>query len=165
LLENLKLLTQYKSWANEITFLSVKSLPQGEAIKERKTRFKNIVHTLNHVYVIDSIFKAHLEGKSHNYNERNTQDHPPLEELWQMQRAIDEWYINYASNISETAAREMINFNFVDGEKGAMSRAEMILHVVNHGTYHRGFVSDMMYQIPVIPPSNDLSVFLKDRNK
>ncbi len=165
MLENLKLLTQYKSWANEITFLSVKSLPQGEAIKERKTRFKNIVHTLNHVYVIDSIFKAHLEGKSHNYNERNTQDHPPLEELWQMQRAIDEWYINYASNISETAAREMINFNFVDGEKGAMSRAEMILHVVNHGTYHRGFVSDMMYQIPVIPPSNDLSVFLKDRNK
>lgn len=38
----------------------------------------------------------------------------------------------------------------------------MILHVVNHGTYHRGLVSDMMYQVPAVPKANDLTVYLKD---
>jgi len=43
-----------------------------------------------------------------------------------------------------------------------MSRSDMILHVVNHGTYHRGLVSDMMYQVPAVPPANDLTVYLRD---
>src|SRR2546429_6681738 len=38
----------------------------------------------------------------------------------------------------------------------------IVLHVVNHGSYHRGFVSDMMYQVPFVPPANDLPVFLRD---
>jgi hypothetical protein len=42
--ETIRRLTGYKAWANEITFLAVKSLPDGEAIKERKTRFKNMIY-------------------------------------------------------------------------------------------------------------------------
>ena len=39
--------------------------------------FKNIVHTLNHVYVIDLIFQAYLEGREHGFTARNTPDHRP----------------------------------------------------------------------------------------
>ena len=49
------MLTKYKAWANEITFSAVSGLPDGEATKQRQTRFGNIVHTLNHVYVIDAV--------------------------------------------------------------------------------------------------------------
>ena len=157
-----KKLTGYKAWANEIVFSSVKSLPSGEETKERKTRFKNMVHTLNHIYVIDRIFQAHLENKSHLYTARNTQTHPPLEELWQSVKLVDQWYVDYAHQITEKELLEIVNFQFVDGGKGSMSRLEIILHVVNHATYHRGFVSDMMYQIPVEPPANDLTVYLRD---
>jgi uncharacterized damage-inducible protein DinB len=160
LTETVKKLTGYKAWANEIMFSAVNSLPEGEATKDRKTRFKNMVYTLNHVYVIDCIFKAHLEIKPHPYTARNTETHPPLEELWQAVKIIDRWYIDYAHSISEEELLEVVNFQFVDGGKGAMSRSEIILHVVNHGTYHRGFVSDMMYQVPVMPPTNDLTVYL-----
>jgi uncharacterized damage-inducible protein DinB len=38
----------------------------------------------------------------------------------------------------------------------------MVLHVVNHGTYHRGLVADMMYQAGVTPEATDLPVFLRD---
>jgi uncharacterized damage-inducible protein DinB len=158
------MLTRYKAWANEITFSSVSSLPPGEAIKERSTRFKNMIYTLNHVYVIDCIFQAHLQGKEHHFTARNTPTHPPLEDLWQMTSAIDQWYIDYAAALSAEQLADRITFEFVGGGEGNMSREEMILHVVNHGTYHRGFVSDMMYQIPVVPPANDLSVFLRDIN-
>jgi uncharacterized damage-inducible protein DinB len=127
------LLTRYKAWANEITFSSVSSLPPGEATKERSTRFKNMVHTLNHVYVIDCIFQAHLQGKKHHFTARNTPTHPPLEELWQMTRAIDQWYIDYAVSLSAEQLGDRITFEFVGGGEGNMSREEMILHVVNHG--------------------------------
>lgn len=157
-----KKLTEYKAWADEIVFSSVKSLPSGEATKERKTRFKSMVHTLNHVYVIDRIFKAHLENKSHPYTARNTYASPPIEELWESVKLIDRWYVDYTHQITEKELLEAVSFQFVDGEKGTMSRLEIILHVVNHATYHRGFVSDMMYQVPAKPPANDLTVYLRD---
>jgi uncharacterized damage-inducible protein DinB len=43
-----------------------------------------------------------------------------------------------------------------------MTRGEILLHIVNHTSYHRGFVGDMMYQIPVRAPTTDLPVFLRD---
>ena len=39
---------------------------------------------------------------------------------------------------------------------------EMLLHVVNHKTYHRGYVAQMLYQASVRPPTMDLPVFLRD---
>ncbi len=160
--EMLQMLTRYKEWGNELTFETVSSLPEEELIKERQTNFKTILHTLNHVYVVDDIFKAHLEGHPHNYTARNTKTSLPLEELWQKTKQMDKWYIELVQNLSNKELEETINFQFVGGGQGAMSRMEIILHIVNHATYHRGFVSDMLYQIPLQPPSNDLSVFVRD---
>lgn len=165
LLETIKTLTKYKAWANELTFTALQELPEGEATKARQTRFGNMVHTLNHVYVIDDIFKAHILGNNHNYTSRNTKFHPPLDELWDLQRAMDKWYINYAENLSDETLSEMIKFQFVGGDEGVMSRADMIIHVVNHSTYHRGFVGDLMYQVPAIPPANDYPVYLREIHK
>jgi uncharacterized damage-inducible protein DinB len=159
---SVKMLTQYKAWANELIFSTVESLPECEATKERPTRFKNMVHTLNHIYVIDCIFKAHLEGKQHSFKARNTLTHPSFHELWESVKIVDQWYVDYASSVPEQKLTECINFQFVDGGEGVMSRIDMILHIVNHGTYHRGFVGDMMYQVPIVPPATDLPVFLRD---
>ena len=43
-----------------------------------------------------------------------------------------------------------------------MTRGEILLHLVNHATYHRGFVGDMLNQASVNPPPTDLTVFLRD---
>ena len=56
----------------------------------------------------------------------------------------------------------MVNFEFIGGDTGSMSRADIILHIANHGTYHRGFVGDMMYQASVTPPANDFPVCLRE---
>ena len=162
LIKTIKMLTEYKAWANKITFSKVGTLPEAELTKERKTRFKNIINTLNHVHVIDSIFKAHLEKKPHPYTARNTKICPPLKELWQSVETLDQWYVEYTHSVSERELLEILNFQFVDGARGTMSRYEMVLHIVNHGTYHRGFVSDMMYQAFASIPANDLTVYLRD---
>ena len=162
LLEKVKTLTKYKAWADELTFSAVSELPKGEATKKRQTRFSTMVHTLNHVYVIDDVFKAHILGKSHSYIARNTESHPSLDHLWELQRGMDSWYVQYAENTTEETLSEIVKFQFIGGGEGSMSRVDMIIHVVNHSTYHRGFVGDLMYQVPATPPANDYPVFLRD---
>jgi uncharacterized damage-inducible protein DinB len=43
-----------------------------------------------------------------------------------------------------------------------MSRGEILQHLVNHTSYHRGFVAQMIYDVPARPPTTDLTVFLRD---
>jgi uncharacterized damage-inducible protein DinB len=159
------MLTRYKAWANELIFKAVAALPEGEAEKPRQSVFRSMVHTLNHNYVIDRIFQAHLEGRSHGYAARNTPDHPPLDELWRAQRDIDRWYIEWSERIDEAALAEKVSFTYVGGGEGVMTREEILQHLVNHTSYHRGFVAQMMFDIPVRPPTTDLTVYLRDAHK
>lgn len=161
-MNTLAMLLSYKQWTNELTFAKVRDLPDGEAEKPRETNFGTILHTLNHVYVVDDIFRCHLEGRAHSYAARNTETSPPLEDLWQAQQEMDAWYIDYARSLSETALDDMVEFTYVGGGQGRTTRQEILLHIVNHGTYHRGFVGDMIYQVPDRPTANDLTVFLRD---
>jgi uncharacterized damage-inducible protein DinB len=157
-----RMLTRYNAWADRMIFDAVAALPEGEAEKDRKSLFKNIIHTLNHNCVIDLIWQAHLEGREHGYTARNTPDHPPLDELRRQQQAVDDWYIAWSDALSDAALDEKVNFTLIGGNQGVMTRGEILLHVVNHTTYHRGFVADLFYQVPARPPTTDLPVFLRE---
>lgn len=158
----IRTLTRYNAWADKSIFDAVAKLPQGEATKPRRSLFKDIVHTLNHIYVIDLIFQAHLEGREHGFTARNTPDYPPLDELRRAQEGLDDWYIAWSDRVSDAELHEKLKFGFVGGGEGVMSRAEMVLHIVNHTSYHRGFVADLFHQVPARPPTTDLPVFLRD---
>lgn len=54
-----RMLLRCKSWANEGFFESISTIPLDEADKSRPTAFGNIVQTLNHVHVVDDIFRHH----------------------------------------------------------------------------------------------------------
>src|SRR5207302_9419065 len=130
-----RMLTRYNGWANKLIFDAVSGLPGDEATKERQSLFKNMVHTLNHNYVIDLIFQAHLEGREHGFTARNTPEYPPLHQLWQAQETVDNWYIAWSDRMSDSELDERVPFTFVGGGQGVMTRGEMLLHVVNHTTY------------------------------
>lgn len=153
----------YKIWANKKTFNDLLNLPEEELIKKRQTNFGNIIHTMNHIYVVDDIFKSHLLNQPHPYTARNTEDSPSLSDLWEKQQKMDQWYLDHAISLGEADLEKVVDFKFVDGALGKMTIGEIFLHIVNHGTYHRGFVSDMMYQIPAKPTSNDFTVYLQSR--
>jgi len=166
LTETITRMMRFKCWANKITFKTVMGLPGGEALKPRTTRFGNMVYTLNHVYVVDDIFRAHMDGRDHGYSARNTATPPALDALWDAQQTMDNWWVKCVEGFSESALAEVIEFEFVGTKpgdpKGAMSRSDIFMHIVNHGNYHRGFVGDMLYQAGVTPPATDLPVFLRE---
>ena len=160
-----RMLTRYNAWSNQLIFDAVAALPEGEATKERVSLFKNIVHTLNHNYVIDRIWQAHLDGRDHGYAARNTKDHPPLDELWRLQQVVDKWYIDWSDALSDSALEGKVNFTLIGGNAGVMTRSEILLHVVTHTSYHRGFVADLFFQVPARPPTMDLPVYLRETSE
>jgi uncharacterized damage-inducible protein DinB len=157
---SLVMLLQYKERADRISFEAVMSIPEEEALKTRLTTFKNMVHTLNHVYVIDDTFRHHLIARKHGYTMRNTIDTPSISELWLSVQEMDRWYIDQVKTWTDDDLRTIVEFEFVgdglDDEGGDQ------LHIVNHTTYHRGFVGDMLKQVPYNWPANDLPVFIRD---
>ena len=157
---SIRMLARYNAWANRTIFDAVAALPAGEAAKERPTLFKNMVNTLNHLYAVDLIWQAHLQGREHGIQTLNTVLHTDLAQLGQAQKVIDFWYIAWSDALTETEADEMVGFTLIGGNRGAMRRGDIMLHVVNHTSYHRGFVADLFFQVPARPPLTDLPVFL-----
>jgi len=162
MLRNLRMLTRYTAWANKRLFESLAALPPGVASARSAAGRGGMLSTLSHSWVVDQIWQAHLEGRPHGYTTRNTATEPTLGELRTGQAALDQWYIDYADGLTTAAHDEVVNFNFVDGGAGIMQRGDILLHVVNHKTYHRGYVADMLYQAGSRPPVMDLPVYLRD---
>ena len=155
-----RMLAYYKAWADKVMFDGVAALPPGEAEKERKTLFKTMIGTLNHIYVVDLIWQAHLEEREHGFAARNVTVHADLPALWAAQQKFNDWIIDWVNAQSEASLDEDVPFTFVNGTKGTMKRDEMFLHLVTHGSYHRGWVAEMFFDAGARPPQPDLSVFL-----
>ena len=58
-------LMRYKAWANELVFAAAAKLPETELTAPRKIVFGNLLRTLNHVYAMDQVWRAHLERREH----------------------------------------------------------------------------------------------------
>jgi uncharacterized damage-inducible protein DinB len=156
-IDKLRMLMRYTAWADARLFDTLAALPHDTPA------LAGMVKTLNHAYVVDLIWKAHLEGKPHGFRERNTETQPGLQQLREAQAGSDRWYIAYADGLSEAAHDATLSFRFVDGGAGAMTRGDMLLHVANHKTYHRGYVAQMLYDRGSRAPVMDLPVFFRDR--
>lgn len=152
---------RYKAWANELVFAAAAKLPEAELTAPRKIVFGNLLRTLNHVHAMDEVWRAHLEGRPHGYSTRNPETCPSLAELREAQKAMDAWWVDYADSLEEAKQEEVVSFRFIGGGPGSMTRQDILLHVANHGTYHRGHVASMMYEAGIAPPTTDLPVFLK----
>ena len=87
--------------------------------------------------------------------------HPELDALWKAQQALDRWYLGWAEAQTEASLKEPVRFTLTTGNQGTMTRWQVLHHVVNHSTYHRGWVCDLFFQVPARPPETDLPVFAR----
>ncbi len=161
---DIKILTRYTQWANKILYAALQQVPVALLYEARLGRPSGIVGTLGHAYVVDLIWWSHLIGTSHGFKSRNLDEPMSLEALTAAQIRADEWYVSYADAQTSSTLDEIVNFKFIDGSAGALSRGDILLHVVNHKTYHRGYIADMLYESGSRPPTIDLPVFLRDHS-
>jgi len=151
-------LFKYKSWANEELYAAMKKL-NSEA---HKNELHSALRILNHIYVVDCIFKANLQKMKHQFTATNTPETPTLESLWAAVQEMDRWYIKYVAESDISVLEEVLAFTFVDGDSGEMTREEMLFHIITHGGYHRGAVGRILAQLAIAPPRDIYTKYLHD---
>jgi uncharacterized damage-inducible protein DinB len=154
-LMTLKSLFAFKAWANAELFTQLAKLPSSQA-----EQLHTCIRTLNHIYVVDRIFRAHLGGEPRPFDATNTKATPSLSQLHSDVEATDAWYIDYVDGLAQAALSEFLTFTFTDGDAGRMTREEILLHVITHGGYHRGNVGQVLKSISVAPPRDLYTKFL-----
>ena len=145
-----------KTWANNELFNVLASVSSDE----HAAVLHAVIRMLNHIYLVDNIFKAHLIGDQHAYSSTNTKATPELAELQFAVAEMDGWFEQYVSTVSADDLSEHITFKFTDGDSGTMTREEMLFHIITHGSYHRGNVGQMLKAISIVPPRDLLTKFL-----
>lgn len=152
----LRQLFRYQAWANDELLARMEALDPVQQPEQRNTALR----LMNHCEVVNQIFVAHLVGVPHSFTADNTIETPALSELRQSMAATDRWYLEYLETVSANQLAEQTAFRFTDGDKGFMSREEMLAHVVTHGIYHRGEVGRVMMQLSIRPPWDTFAVHL-----
>ncbi len=155
-------MTAYMAWADDVVLGNAERISDAELAAPRDALFDNIAGTFDHILVVAEIFEAHLEGRENPHRARRRREALPFSEVARRLRAIDGAYLTMARDWTDAELAETIEFRFVDGGDGAMTRENVLLHLVNHATYHRGFVSTLLYPIIEDSAPSDLTVFLRD---
>lgn len=149
-------LFRYKAWANGELLDALATLNPQQDPEARH----NALRIFNHIHVVDAIFKANLLGEPHGFSATNTPEAPTLAALRSAIGTLDAWYLDYVASLSQADGEAVLSFNFVDGDRGQMSREEMLLHLVTHGGYHRGAIGRVLVQCGITPPRDTLTTFL-----
>jgi len=155
-MKTIQSLLAQKSWANNELFNALAAVNDAQHAAAVHTA----IRTLNHIYVVDRIFQAHLLGEQHRYTATNTEATPELDTLQFSVAETDAWYETYVSSNSAEVLSESLAFRFTDGDAGTMTREEMLLHVITHGAYHRGNVGQVLKSIAIAPPRDLYTKFL-----
>lgn len=149
-------LFNYKAWANTELFTELRKLDPATHHAQRHTA----IRILNHIFVVDSIFAAHLTGSPHSYTATNTVETPTLEALHSAVTELDGWYVQYISTLPAELLSGNVSFEFTDGGHGRMSREEMLAHVATHGGYHRGAVGRILSEASIAAPRDIFTAYL-----
>ncbi len=155
-------MTAYMAWADDVVLSNAERISDAELMEPRDALFNSIAGTFDHILVIAEIFWAHLAGRENPHRARRRSDLPPFSETASRLREIDSRYAAKAEKWTDTEVNETIKFVYVNGDEGAMTREDILLHLVNHATYHRGFVSTLLYPIIGDSAASDFTVFLRD---
>ena len=155
----LKTLMEYNAWSNAQVYGEVSALAPAEIAKPRPSFLKSILVTLNHLLVADKIWWAHLHGAAHGFDKLQSMLHEDFQALWAARREMDEMLAGYLDGIDAEALEEVVDYELIGGNRGRLSRAMILTHIALHGSYHRGWVADMMGQVPAPPPFFDIPVY------
>lgn len=131
---------QYKKWANHELLMFGKQ--QFSELPESEATF--FIRILNHTTVVDSLFISRILGEPEKYNADNTEETPTLSELSDIMEQNDSWLVRFTESVTPEELSRNVSFQFVDGDSGQLTVEEILLHLLTHGSNHRGMASRVL---------------------
>jgi uncharacterized damage-inducible protein DinB len=156
---------QYNTWANSSLVGHLKQLPKEVCFKEIKSVFPSIFQTLTHIYIIDRGWYSLLtkEYASDDYEAIKISVERLIEETCDI--SLEEFHLKQIQ--LSNSFHDFITSNDMENEEIfstlPMRYADVIQHVVNHGTYHRGNITAMLHQLNHSGIATDYGLYLYNR--
>lgn len=162
-------LYDYHVWANQRLLRHLKELPCEIYTKEVQSVFPSISQVIAHLYVVDNIWLGAMSGdifeKLMALAERLSKEakEKTLEEMETMFHQLSERYKAFLHGKSDLDQPMVISHPRLGQLKTSIS--QIVQHVVNHGTYHRGNITAMLRQLGSKGVSTDFIFYLYEQER
>jgi uncharacterized damage-inducible protein DinB len=161
MVDELKRLLGFNRWANQRLLEPVAELTPEELRRDMGSSFPSVLDTLVHMYGADWIWLSRWQGGSPTAL-------TGADELTSLEAVRGRWDALWAeqqaflAGLSDADASRRVHFRLFSGAEREQALAELVRHVVNHGTYHRGQLVTLLRQLGKAPPSTDYVQYLRE---
>jgi len=162
-LSDLRTLLDYHYWARDVILDAVTPLTLEQFTRQVDSSFKSVRDTVAHIYAADLVWYTRWMGESPGalvaYD--SFADVDSIRGAW---IALEKKVRAFVDGLGEAGVSRVFEYKLLSGASGATPFSEMLTHVVNHGSYHRGQVTTLLRQLGAAPPkSTDMITFYRLR--
>jgi len=161
--ELLQQMATYNCWAHKKVMDTILSLPEEKQLANLPSSFQSLQHTILHMWDAESIWWQRMKlherflRPSDNFK-GSTRD--VVNGLLSQSSLWEGW----VKNVSESMLEHVFEFRNNNKEQVKMLTWQMLTHVFNHGTYHRGQLINMLRQLEVVKiPQTDFSAWTRTK--
>jgi len=151
----------YTAWASARLVNAAGSLSPEELTKDFGTADHSVLGTLVHVYAADRIWYDRVHGNLRTRfiePERDMHLHV-LQNDWPA--LLGRWR-EWAAAQTEESLRGKASYKDLKGNSYENPLWQIALHLINHGTHHRGQVSGFLRAMGHVPPPLDLMAYYRE---
>lgn len=150
----------YTTWASLRLLHVAASLPEEQLTRDFQTADRSVLGTLVHIFAADRVWLTRVtQAPAIPFVTDTDYSLSILQREWpEVLRKWSEWA---ASLTTETAA-ESISYKDMKGNPWSTPAWQIVLHLVNHGTHHRGQVSGFLRAMGHVPPPLDLIAYYRE---
>ena len=165
MMEHFRLMAQYNQWANRRIYRTCRYLSENDYLATRPMFFGSIHACLNHILLVDQMWKARCQGREFRPASLDQVLYPDLSTLTAARTVEDDHLIRWVEETPNEALKTQVTYHSVTKPDQVQSRPlwEIFSHLFVHQTHHRGQVHGQLAGTYAQPPELDLIYFLIDR--
>ncbi|MFN2387485.1 MAG: DinB family protein [Thermoanaerobaculia bacterium] len=159
--EEIRSLYDYNRWANRRILGAAAGLPPARFLEDRSSSFGSLRDTLVHILGAEWVWLRRWDGESPPaYPDAG--DFPTVEALTSRWKELERGQSSFFDRLSDGALDRVVAYTNAAGERWRYPLRQMLQHVVNHSTYHRGQAVTLLRQLGRTPPGTDLLLYLDE---
>jgi len=150
---DLKTMLDFHYWARDRLLEALEPLTPEQYNKDLGSSFKSIRDTATHTYAAEWAWHERWQGRSPTalIPSDRFADLAALRSAWVATERNVRTFVNALDNVPGAGINRVIQYKLLSGADGASPIWQMVQHVVNHASYHRGQVTTMLRQIGAQP--------------
>lgn len=161
--KDIQLLYEYNRWANARILDAVSALTNEQFTRNLPSSYCSVRDTLVHVLSAEWIYLMRWQGISPKAM-FNFTDFPNIELLKAKWVEVESHQTRFLQTVTEESLGTVIAYINTKGEKWKYPLWQMMQHVVNHSTYHRGQVTTMLRLLGAETTATDFLVFIDTKS-